>query len=82
LYRLFAVINPLRDRGKLAGAFGSFGWSGEAPKIITDTFRNLKLKVLDEPASFKFLPGGTKEKDLREYGRIFARKFEEECAQK
>jgi NADH oxidase (H2O-forming) len=82
LYRLFAVINPLRDRGKLAGAFGSYGWSGEATKIITDTFRNLKLKVLDEPASFKFLPAGTKEEDLREYGRMFARKFEEECAQK
>jgi len=82
LYKLFAVVNPLRDRGKLAGAFGSFGWSGEAPKIITDTFRNLKLKVLDEPASFKFLPAGTKEEDLREYGRMFGRKFEEECAQK
>ncbi len=61
LYKLFAVVNPLRDRGKLAGAFGSYGWSGEAPKIITDTFRNLKLKVLEEPASFKFLPAGAKE---------------------
>jgi flavorubredoxin len=82
IYRLFAIINPLRDKGKLAGAFGSYGWSGEAPKIIVDTMRNLKLKIFGEPAGFKFLPGGTKEENLRDYGRRFAIQFEEECAQK
>jgi flavorubredoxin len=82
LYKLFAVINPLRDRGKLAASFGSYGWSGEAPKIIADTLRNLKLKVMEETGSFKFSPGGDKEETLKEFGRIFARKFEEECAQK
>jgi NADH oxidase (H2O-forming) len=82
IYKLFATINPLRDKGKLAGAFGSYGWSGEAPKIILDNFRNLKLKIFEEPASFKFLPAGTKEEFLKEYGRKFALKFEEECAQK
>ncbi|MCD4682623.1 MAG: FprA family A-type flavoprotein, partial [Bacteroidales bacterium] len=29
IYKLFAVINPLRDKRKLTGAFGSYGWSGE-----------------------------------------------------
>jgi len=82
VYKLFAIINPLRDKGKLAAAFGSYGWSGEAPKIISETLRNLKLKVIEESGSFKFLPGGDKEENLREFGRIFARKFEEECAQK
>ncbi len=82
LYKLFALINPLRDRGKLAASFGSYGWSGEAPKIIADTLRNLKLKVMEETGAFKFSPGGDKEEKLREFGRIFARKFEEECAQK
>ena len=82
LYKLFAMINPMRDRGKLATAFGSYGWSGEAPKIILDTLSNLKLKVMEESGSFKFLPDGDKEENLREFGRIFGRKFEEECAQK
>ena len=27
---IFATINPIRDKGKLAAAFGSYGWSGEA----------------------------------------------------
>ena len=44
VYKMFALINPLRDRGKLSGAFGSYGWSGEAAKIILETMRNLKLR--------------------------------------
>lgn len=75
VYRLFALINPLRDKGKLAGAFGSYGWSGEAPKIILDNFRNLKLKTFDEPGSFKFAPGGSKKELLMEFGRKFGEKM-------
>jgi flavorubredoxin len=82
VYKMFALINPLRDKGKLAGAFGSYGWSGEAPKIILDSLKNLKLKVFEESASFKFRPSGPKEEALRDYGRKFAARFEEECAQK
>jgi flavorubredoxin len=82
VYKLFALINPLRDRGKLAGAFGSYGWSGEASKIIIEVMRNLKLKIFEETQVFKFLPEGTKEGDLKEYGKKFAMAFEEECAQK
>ena len=79
VYKLFACINPLRDKGKLGGAFGSFGWSGEAPKIILETMRLLKLKIFEEIASFKFSPGGPKEDILKDYGRKFAVKFMEEC---
>ncbi len=82
VYKLFALLNPLRDKGKLAGAFGSFGWSGEAPKIILEVMKNLKLKIFDEIASFKFMPSGSKEEVLKEFGRKFALKFAEECAQK
>ncbi len=48
VYRLFALVNPLRDRGKPAGAFGSYGWSGEAPEIIAANLKNLKLPRLIE----------------------------------
>jgi flavorubredoxin len=72
VYKLFALINPLRDKGKLAGAFGSYGWSGEAPKIIAENLKNLKLRIFEEPAAHKFYPGSEKEKALVEYGRKFA----------
>lgn len=82
VYKLFSLINPLRDKGKFAGSFGSYGWSGEATKIILETLRSLKLKIFEEPADFKFMPEGTKKELLKEYGKRFALKFEEECAQK
>jgi flavorubredoxin len=82
VFTLFSIINPIRDKGKLAGSFGSYGWSGEAPKIIIENLRNLKLKIFEEPAAFKFLPSGQKEEILKEFGRRFAVKFEEECSQK
>ena len=79
VYKLFALVNPLRDKGKLGGAFGSYGWSGEAPKIILENFRLLKLKIFEDIASFKFSPGGEKEEILKNFGRKFAIQFLEEC---
>ncbi len=81
VYTLFALVNPLRDKGKTAGAFGSYGWSGEASKIILENFRNLKLKVFDESAPFKFAPGGDKKDALIGFGRRFAQKVLENCRQ-
>lgn len=82
VYRLFSVINPLRDRLKVAGSFGSYGWSGEAPKIINDTLRNLKFKVYEETAAFKFYPGVEKSASLVDFGRRFAGFVKAECYQK
>lgn len=79
VYKLFSLINPIRDRGKLGGAFGSYGWSGESPKIILENLRALKLKIFEETAAFKFSPGGCKEDLLKNFGRKFAQKFIEEC---
>jgi NADH oxidase (H2O-forming) len=80
VYKLFALLNPIRDKGKLGGAFGSYGWSGESAEIILENFRLLKLKVFDEKGIFKFSPDNHKEDYLREFGRKFAKKYVEECA--
>ncbi|HUW93261.1 MAG TPA: FprA family A-type flavoprotein [Bacteroidales bacterium] len=75
VYKMAAMISPLRDKGKLAGAFGSYGWSGEAPKLIAEMLKNLKLRIFEEPAAFKFAPEKDKERSLREYGERFARQL-------
>ena len=54
IYQLFALISPIRDHGKLAAVIGSYGWSGEAVKIIHDNLVNLKLKVMPENFALKF----------------------------
>lgn len=73
VYRMFAVINPLRDRGKKAAVFGSYGWSGEAVKIIENQLRALKLNVVMDGVSSKFLPNEEKHRQMVEFGKAFAR---------
>ncbi|MCB2221093.1 MAG: FprA family A-type flavoprotein [Bacteroidetes bacterium] len=71
IYKLFALINPLRDKGKLAGAFGSYGWSGENKQMIESNLRNLKLNVYDEGVFVKFTPDEEEEKQCIDWGRSF-----------
>lgn len=70
VYRLFSVMNPIRDKGKPAAAFGSYGWSGEAVKMIEDHLRNLKFNVMEGLTS-KFYPGGEKAVLFTDFGKDF-----------
>lgn len=72
IYKLFALINPIRDKGKKVAAFGSYGWSGEAVKIIEGVMKSLKLNVVTEGISSKFAVGGSKADNMKEFGRNFA----------
>lgn len=49
----FAVINL---KGKLGAAFGSFGWSGEAVRMIEDRMRGLKMRVPVSGRKIKLIP--------------------------
>ncbi len=71
VYRLFAVMNPYRDHGKLAGAFGSYGWSGESKKMLELNLTALKFKYFGEGVFVKFSPGEEELKAAYDYGRAF-----------
>ena len=77
VYQLFALINPIRDRNKLAAAFGSYGWSGEGARIMTSALSNLKLKVIDDGLMVKFTPHREVLERCIEYGRVFGMKMVE-----
>jgi NADH oxidase (H2O-forming) len=79
VYKLFALINPIRDKGKLAGAFGSYGWSGESPNLILENLRLLKLKIFEETAAFKFSADNLKKENLKQFGRSFGQRYLQEC---
>jgi flavorubredoxin len=75
VYKLFSVINPIRDKGKLAASFGSYGWSGEAVPLIENHLRNLKLDVVQDGLATKFFPSEEQSAELMEFGRNFAYRF-------
>jgi flavorubredoxin len=78
---MFSVINPIRDRGKLAASFGSFGWSGEAVALIEDHLRNMKFEIVQNGLATKFFPSEEQNEALRDFGRTFARRFLENQVQ-
>lgn len=62
--------------GKVGGAFGAFGWSGEAPGRIFDTMKNIfKMDMVNGPLMLKsaLLGGGTEM--AQGYGKDIAKKF-------
>ena len=78
VYKLFSVINPIRDKGKPAAAFGSFGWSGEAVKLIEDHLKNLKLKVVSEGQTARFFPNEKEVESLVKFGEEFVNALQKE----
>ena len=56
VWDVLSLVSPIVNRGKAAGAFGSFGWSGEGVPMMTERMKSLKLKVVQEGFKFKFVP--------------------------
>lgn len=77
VYRLFSVINPLRDKGKIAGAFGSYGWSGESRGLIRSNLENLKLRFVGDGVFVKFSPDAADQEAARRYGEFIGMELKE-----
>ena len=75
IYSIFAAINPIRDKEKLAAAFGSYGWSGEAVRMIETNLSMLKLKVFNQSMMVKFKPHDTEIEQCISFGKAYAEKM-------
>jgi flavorubredoxin len=75
VYTLFAAVSPLRDKGKLAGCFGSYGWSGEVVKILEGNFFGLKFELFPGNIFIKFTPTEEDLQNCINYGEAFAQKM-------
>ena len=62
--------------GKIGGAFGAFGWSGEAPDRIFDTMKHIfKMNMVSIPLRLKSANLGGGLKMAQDYGREIAEKL-------
>ena len=73
LYNIFALMTPLRDKGKLAAAFGAYGWTGEAKQNLISNMDNLKLNRYCESMFVKFIPSKEEEEKIVKFGEQFAK---------
>jgi flavorubredoxin/flavin reductase (DIM6/NTAB) family NADH-FMN oxidoreductase RutF len=66
------VILSTAAKTKLAGVFGSFGWSGEAIDLLETKLKDAGYKLGFEPIRVKFKPTETTLKECEETGTDFA----------
>ncbi len=71
---LYALVNR---RGKIGGAFGSYGWSGEAIGMIEERLKGLRVKVVETGLKFNFVPTEENLAQCRAFGEEFAKTLPE-----
>jgi flavodoxin I len=65
--KLLDRLDSKKSRGKPGVAFGSYGWSGEAPLLIAKKMRDLGFEVLDPVMRVQYTP---MEKDIEACGLL------------
>jgi flavorubredoxin len=70
------LAEKIKLEGKAGGAFGAFGWSGEAPGRIYDTMKNIfKMNMVNDPLMLKSSSLGGGIKMAQDYGRKIGEKL-------
>jgi flavorubredoxin len=70
--RLFeeAAAKGINLRGKIGAAFGSYGWSGEAPKLVIEIMKNrFEMQTPEPPFLIKYTPDENGLEKCREFGK-------------
>jgi anaerobic nitric oxide reductase flavorubredoxin len=68
---LLEEIQGLKFKKKKAGAFGSYGWSGEAVKIMLERLGNSGFETIDQGLRIKWAPDNESKLACRAYGEAF-----------
>ncbi len=73
IWDLLSSLTSVNIKGKLGAAFGSYGWSGEAVRLIEDRLRGLKLRVPVVGLRLKLVPDAEELEKCRNLGQTLAR---------
>jgi len=69
---LLSEMKGLRFKNKVGAAFGSYGWSGEAPKIIHEGLEKAGINVVMDPVSSQYQPEAEALDACFRFGQKFA----------
>jgi len=72
---LLEFIKGLSFKNKKAAAFGSYGWSGESVKIITEQLSEAGMDVIDEGIKIQWHPTSEDLNKIYQYGQELALKI-------
>jgi len=67
-----SLLSSVKSGIKLGSVFGSYGWSGEAAKMIEDRLSGLHIKLHKPSIRVKLIPEDTDLQECQEFGKEFA----------
>ncbi len=73
---ILEMARGLKFKGKKAAAFGSYGWSGDAPKLITKHLQEAGFDVVNDGIKCLWVPDNKAIDECRDYGEQFCKKVE------
>jgi flavorubredoxin len=62
-------MRGLKPANKFGASFGSFGWSGEAVKLMNTALEEMKIEVIEDGLRLKYVPDDSKLEECIEMGR-------------
>ena len=72
-------IKGLKFKNKIGAAFGSYGWSGEAVKIVEEHLAASGIGIIRDGIKFKWQPRPEELDACREFGREIAEATKKPC---
>ena len=65
-----AAVQGISLKGKIGGTFGSYGWSGESPKLILEIMKyKFEMQVIEPPLLAKYVPDPSVLNACKELGK-------------
>lgn len=72
-------VKGLRPVNLIGAAFGSYGWSGEAVKLITNELREMNVELIHDGLSVQYVPDDQALEKCHALGQSVAKKLDEVC---
>lgn len=72
---ILEIMKGLRFKNKKAAGFGSYGWSGESPKIMSTTLKECGFEILEDALGILWQPDEAALDQCRAYGVKLAEKL-------
>jgi flavorubredoxin len=77
---MLTYMQGLKPQNKLGFAFGSYGWSGEAPKKISQWLEDMGMEQPEAPVGMKHVPTHDQAKELFATGQRLAQQIKDRMA--
>jgi flavorubredoxin len=78
---VMTYIKGLKPQNKIGAAFGSFGWSGEAVKILNNELETMNIDIVDKGLKVQYVPSEADLEDCFDFGVKIAKNLKEKLTQ-